>query len=68
MKIRLIILLAAVLMIVAPNAVLGQVCGDFTNDGYANVSDMTAYVDFIWKGGPPPVNYADADIDDYEVP
>ncbi len=54
-------------MIVAPNVALTQVCGDFTNDGFADVSDLTAYVDFLWKGGPAPVNYSYADIDDYEV-
>ncbi len=66
MKLKSVAILAAILCLALPNLGFAQ-CGDFNNDALVNVADMTDYVDFLWNGGPAPVNYANADIDDHRV-
>ncbi|HQL24380.1 MAG TPA: hypothetical protein PKY95_08175, partial [candidate division Zixibacteria bacterium] len=40
------------------------VCGDLTgNGGTPNVADLTYFVNFLFRGGPPPADMAAADID-----
>ena len=68
MKYKFVALLVIVfLLVVTPGLTGAQVCGDFNNDGVVNVTDLTGYVDYLWAGGPGPVNYPSADIDDHEV-
>lgn len=39
------------------------VCGDFDRSGFVNILDVTAIINFLYKGGPPPTFMEIADAD-----
>lgn len=38
-------------------------CGDFNDDGRVNIGDVISFIDFLYRGGPAPVDNWRADID-----
>ena len=53
-----------VFAIAAP--ITGQVCGDFNGNGNIDITEVVAYINYLFQSGAPPVNYGDADIDDHQ--
>jgi hypothetical protein len=46
----------------APGKVKVFVCGDANGSGVTNIADVTFIINFLYKGGPPPVPSASADL------
>jgi len=42
---------------------VGKFRGDFNGDGTFDIVDLSAMVEFLFNGGPPPTNYSMADFD-----
>ena len=56
--------LIAVMMMTAPAY---PVCGDINGDTQIDINDLVYFINYLWRGGPPPAVYADADVDDHLV-
>jgi len=66
MRMKLAIIMGAILLASAPNLAVAQ-CGNFNGDPYVDVQDVVAFVEYLWNGGPPPAVYSDMDLDDHLV-
>lgn len=61
---RLVLLLAALsaILLTAPPAGSQNLCGDINWDGSRNVADLTALVDYLFRGTPPDPYFRPADV------
>ncbi len=64
-KLKAILIAASMLSVafVTSGAPALAACGDVDGNGAINILDITYLIKFLYKGGPPPPNPADADID-----
>lgn len=54
-------------MLFMPKVSSAQVCGDATGDTKVNIADVSRITNYLYTGGPPPVNMFDSDTDNYEL-
>ena len=50
-----------------PTVPSAQVCGDVNGSGLLNIADVTYLFAYLGGGGPPPVNFFDSEVDDFEL-
>jgi hypothetical protein len=66
-KVFIAILLYALTTTFYPANLKAQVCGDANGDGQQNSSDALVLIDYLFGGGPPPVDYGLAETDNHEL-
>ena len=61
---RFLLLIAAALSFTfLPSSAHAQACGDANGSGGINISDIVYMFNYLYKGGPPPVDFDLADVD-----
>lgn len=63
----IVLVVATVILLLAPSYAAAQICGDVDGDGRINIGDAVLLMNCFYKGGPLPPNYLYADADGYEV-
>jgi hypothetical protein len=66
-KIFNIMMFCALMAAFIPALLEAQVCGDANGDGQQNSSDALLLINYLFGGGPPPVDYGLAETDNHEL-
>ncbi|MCC6963310.1 MAG: hypothetical protein IT585_08670 [candidate division Zixibacteria bacterium] len=65
-RIMLLALVACLNLVVLSPPAAALVCGDVNGDGNPTISDLIYMMNYTYAGGPPPVDFAEADNDLYQ--